>query len=679
MGKIFGDEAGLIWQTPIKVGRTAAASGARDVTPRTRYRPTPAPPSDYQVPTVFPQIRHAKQIYLDIETFDPHLKEKGAGACRNDGYICGFGVRTDDWEGDYYPVRHKGGPNCDAEKTFQWLGDNLAFFDGELVGSNLLYEGQWLSTEKVHFPNAKIKDILWAEPLLDENQYKYNLEVVARKWVGEGKVTNELKKLYGPDYLTFFPEIHPGHAKPYVMGDINLPREILPLQMEQLKKEGLLSLFALECSLFHPLLYMKMKGVRIDLEAAQRLQETLKAKRKELMSELRAIAGFDVNVNSAEHLARMFDKLGIAYPRTAPTAKKPNGSPSFVKEWLVNHESRAAELATAIRRCEKFDGTFINAYLHDNYKGRMYTEFHPLKRTEEDGGGTNGTVSGRFSSSNPNLQNIPIRDDIYGPLMRALFIPDEGMDWWSLDQSQMEYRFLVHFAVAAKAPGAVDAQLQYQQDRSTDFHKLAAALTGLERKHAKNINFGIVYGMGVPTMTHKLGCGKDKAKEILDTYHQRMPFARATYKLASQRAQSVGFIRTIYGRKRRYDLWEPAKFNADPSKRDKALPRDLALQAYGNNIKRAFTHSALNQVLQGSNADYTKKCMADAWYAGLVGPKSNLSMVLTVHDEIDGSCPKTPEAKESLEELRQMMMRAIPLNVPVLVEGGTGKNWAEAH
>jgi DNA polymerase I-like protein with 3'-5' exonuclease and polymerase domains len=670
MAKIFGDEAGFFWDAPIKVGRTAAQAGGRVV--REPLKRPPAP-TDYKLPsTEFPRLRDAKRIALDLETYDPNLKKLGPGCRRKDGHIVGIGVRADGWEGEYYPTGHESGPNIEPSKVYSWLQEELRDYRNVVTGANLLYDFDWLASEQVKAPLARIQDVQWAEPLLDEEAKSYKLNVLAHKHLGRGKVTEELEHLYGPAYIQNMHKVHPGHMRAYVLGDIELPELILDKQLRQLEQEKLSELFNLECRLFPLLLYMRQVGVRVDLDAAEKLNVKLATQKREVAARIRAIVGFDVDVWSADSVARAFDTQNITYPKTKP--EKGNPKPSFTKPWLEAHPSELAELIANERRCDKFKGTFVENYiLKGHFNGRIHALFHPLR------GDDGGTVSGRFSSSNPNLQNIPIRDDILGPLLRGIFLPEPGCKWWSNDYSQIEYRLLVHFSILARCLGAETAAQMYREDPSTDFHVFASKLTGLHRKQAKNINFGIVYGMGKDEMARQMGITPEDAAPILDAYHTKLPFCKEVYKMASNRARNAGFIRTILNRKGRFNYYGPKKFTK--GEEVKQLTYDQAVEKYGEGqVQRAFTHKALNRVLQGSSADITKKAMVDVWEAGLVGESAPLHLQLTVHDELDGSGDfEKKESKEALHEITHMMETAVPLKIPVLVASNTGNNWAEAH
>jgi DNA polymerase I-like protein with 3'-5' exonuclease and polymerase domains len=349
--------------------------------------------------------------------------------------------------------------------------------------------------------------------------------------------------------------------------------------------------------------------------------------------------------------------------------------PSFRKEWLASCDHEVAKLINQARENDKIAGTFIDSYIRKGHvNGRIHCMFNQLKSDDS------GTVSGRFSSSNPNLQNIPARHPILGPLMRSMFIPEEGMLWGSLDWSQIEYRLLVHYASITKGIDASEAVRMYRTDPKTDFHTMAAEITGVPRKQAKNINFGVVYGMGVAKLAADLGLSVEDAQEIMGQFQENAPFMRGMLDRCSNAAADRGFIKTILGRKRRFETWEVKWRSGDGTMNTEYVDtKDLDTFVAAHNVRvtprRAFTHKALNALLQGSAADLMKQAMVQMWDAGLF---SVLVPHLTVHDEFNSSVPNTAEGRQAFDEMRHIMETTLKLDIPILADGSLGRNWDEA-
>ena len=690
----------------------------------------PAPPKDYQLPTIFPAFGNDPvDVALDYESFDPDIKEMGPGWRRN-AYPVGISVAIRDRARkivfkEYYPMRHKSGPNLDPEKVYEWLSDNLTWFRGKIVGANLLYDGDGLQYQGVTAPLAKWTDVQWAEALIDENAYNYTLERLGQKYLGHGKITDELKGLYGPDYKFRFAEIHPGHARAYGLGDVELPLLIEEIQEEELARQKLETVWDIERRLFPFLLYMRRKGQRVDMAAASRLHDMFTTKRADCLAQAtKAIGkrGVELNIENfgkPSVLVAAFEALGIPIIRGAESNKA-----SFTDDWLhglcsckksdpknpskmiddqeCGHVGRLIESANGY---DKALETFVHGYIADfAIKGRVHCEFHPLRRVDDENGKHNGTVSGRFSSVHPNLQNIPVRDSEIGPLLRACFIPEsDSYDFFSGDYSQIEFRLLVHAAVvraqysADKAKdlwgtnksgvcdiwnrlqAAYKAQKMYVENPDTDFHNMVVELTGLERKYAKNINFGIAFTMGVEKLARSLGVPYEEALKILGQYHEKVPFVKAVGQAMTIEAEDSGVTATILGRLTHFDDWEPKKY--EKGVRYKAYELERAMKEYGlpqSKLKRAMTHKALNCYTQGSGADLMKTAMVKIWESGVLSG-DDLIISLTVHDELDGSVARTAAAKEKLREVQHLMENSIQLCVPTTTEFKTGKDWSATH
>jgi DNA polymerase I-like protein with 3'-5' exonuclease and polymerase domains len=630
-------------------------------------------PLDYVAPD-YRSIVGRSRIGLDIEGLDPDLEEKGPGAYREEGFVCGVAVAYSEDDASYYPVAHdhEGANVKDPEAFWNQFREEAKDFEGEIVGANLQYDLDWLRARHgVKFNVAKIRDIQIAEPLLNENRFTYALKALAKDYLKADKSDDELKRLYGSGYIKHMPQVHPGHAAVYGEADTTLPWRIYDKQAAQLEVEGLTDLFHMEANLMPLLLEMRNRGVRVDVDAAHEGLDMTNKVAQESKDAINQIAGHSIDIWSSDSIAKAFDALKLAYPQTT------TGKPSFVKAWLASHDHDIAKRIMQAREYDKIGGTFIQNYiLNGQVDGRIHAMFNQLKSDE------NGTVSGRFSSSSPNLQNIPARHPILGPLLRSMFIPEEGMLWGSLDWSQIEYRLLVHYASITKGIDADEAVRMYRADAKTDFHDMAAKITGLERKAVKAINFGVVYGMGIPTLAGNMGVSIAEATSISNQFHTNSPYIKGMLDLAGTRAGKLGEIRTILGRKRRFNTFEVSYYDSDAKKVERELVDEDDLAAFVDekgdcirNKRRAFTHKALNALLQGSAADLMKKAMVDMWDAGLFNV---LVPHLTVHDEFNSSVPDTKEGREAFAEMRDIMEHAIKLDIPVLADGSLGKNWDEA-
>ncbi len=620
--------------------------------PRTQERVRVAPPipdTDWTVPEAFPNLANYDTISVDCETCDPDLRRLGPGAHR-DGYICGVAVGAGDFRA-YYPVAHEVGPNLPKEIVFGWLSEQLCRPRQPKVGANLIYDIDYLLTAGV-----KIEGPLWdvqvAEPLLNETRLSYALDVLAYDYLGEGKVEQVMRRWLSDAFgaRNVKGNIHrapPAVVGPYAESDVDLPLRIFELQRPLLEAQALWDLFEMESELLWVLLHMRRRGVRVDVPLAEQLRDLLNEDQKARLREIKRQTGVEPDIWAAESLARMFDKAGIEYPRTLKTKK-----PSFKKDWLAAHPHPLARDVQQARYFDKLRGTFIEGYiLEGNVNGRIHTSFHGLR---SDAG---GTETGRLSSSGPNLQNIPVRGK-EGKLIRQCFIPEEGEQWWKFDWSQIEYRLIVHFAQLMKMTGAQGAVDAYNNDPKTDFHLLVAGMTGLGRGEAKNLNFGMAYGLGLEALCESLAVEIIEGRLIIDTYHQKNPYVRQLKNRMERAARERGYIRTLLGRRRRFNLWEY---------------QGNLIDEYKPGARRAFTRNAMNSGIQGSAADIMKKAMVMIMRSGVLDVLGMFH--LTVHDELDGSLPPGPAALEALREVKHIMETCIELVIPMYADGGVGKNW----
>ncbi len=630
------DSIGLWWADfPVEKSATRAPINRVVEVPHTGWKP----------PTDFPNLSSARVLGLDTETKDLELLERGPGAVRGAAHAVGFSIATEDrsW---YFPLRHEYAAqtsyNMDREKCLRWLDEQLAR-PVPIVGANLKYDLEVLRAEGVRMPAGELFDVQFAEPLIDEESRSgYNLDALGRKYLGEGKDTPLLYQWCADSFggkadwkqRANIWRSPPSLVGPYAEADALMPVKILAEQRKILAAEDLTDLFRMECGLIPLLLDMRFRGVRIDLDKAERTAKWLRAEAAKFQAQ---IPGIDVW--SGDQIARLFDKNGIEYTRTEA------GNPSFTKPWLELCPHPLAKAVLGVRQYEKAANPFVESYiLGGHYKGRIHCQFNSMRGDEY------GAVTGRFSSSDPNLQNIPVRDPVLGPMLRSIFIPEEGCRWRKGDHSQVEYRMLVHYGVGK---GSDEMREQYRTDPKTDYHELTQArvlqYTGvtLDRRPAKNLNFGMVYGMGEDKLVRSLGVEMDVGQRLYEAYHEATPSVRKTFQSAERLAKRRGYIKTILGRRRRFRTNDAS-------------------------------HKALNACLQGGAADILKKGMLDCYRAG-VFDETGIPH-LTVHDELDWSAEPGDKATAAFAEAKHLMETCIPqIKVPLIFDMSEGTNWGDCQ
>jgi DNA polymerase I-like protein with 3'-5' exonuclease and polymerase domains len=416
---------------------------------------------------------------------------------------------------------------------------------------------------------------------------------------------------------------------------------------KQIENEDVQSIFDLETELFPCLVDMRFLGVRVDVESAHKLkQELVKDEQRYLLS-IKKETGIDVQIWAARSIEQIFKKKNLDYPVTAKT-----GAPSFTKNFLQNHPNPIVQQIAHAREINKSHTTFIDTILKHSHKGRIHAEINQIRSDQ------GGTVTGRFSYNNPNLQQIPARNKELGPRIRSLFIPEEGHTWGCFDYSQQEPRLVTHYASLDGLYGVGEVLDAYNDEPDTDFHRIVADMANIPRSQAKTINLGLFYGMGKNKLQAELGVSKEDAEDLFRTYHDKVPFVKMLMESVMRRAQDKGRVRTHLGRRCRFNLWEPRHFGVH-----KALPKEEAEREHGPNmIKRAFTYKALNKLIQGSAADMTKKAMVDLYKEGIIPH-------IQVHDELDIS------VDGNADKIKDIMESAVELEVPNKVDYESGPNW----
>jgi len=609
----------------------------------------------------FSELEKANIIAIDTETCDPNLKTMGPGGFRKDGKLVGISIATDTGFNEYYPIAHEGGGNLNNDQVVDFL-DKMLKLGKKYVFANAIYDMEWLNSHDSRLAftrHHKIYDIQGIEHLLDENKLKYSLDSLAKYYLKKSKYEVELeqavlfkfgKRAKVKDSLW---RLHANEVKEYAKEDALLTLQIFLKQQDRIKKEDVESIVNFESRLIPLLFEIRKRGVRININKAEQLYETLEKKQMSVQSRLNSLGGDDVNVWANASIKQAYDKNKITYNYTA------KGTPSFTASWLETQVDDVSKSILEVRKLDKIRNTFIkNMILEKAVGGRIYCNFNP-----------HGTVTGRFSSNYPNLQQVPARDPELGPLIRSLFIPEEESEWVCADYSQQEPRVLVHYASLKNMQTAIQAKEKFNTDDSTDFHQMVAEMAGIPRKQAKTINLGLFYGMGNKKLANELGLDENQAYELFNKYHSKVPFVKELSRQVSHVASTRGYIKTLLGRKRRFDLWEPKD-----SWGERPVTRSEAFEKYPKQeLKRAMTHTGLNALIQGSSADITKAAMLKIWDAGLL---DEIDIKLTIHDELDFSIPHAKQ--KCLDEAIHLMKNCVELQVPLKVDVEKGDSWGTA-
>jgi len=640
------------------------------------------PTTEWVAPTEFPDLRSAEEIAIDLETRDPDLKKLGSGAISGNGEVVGIAVAVDGYK-NYFPIAHGEGPNMDRNKVLRWFKD-ICESPATKIFHNAMYDVCWIRNLGIKI-NGLIIDTMIAASIIDENRYNYTLNSLSWLYLSKGKnesLLNKAAKERGLDPKADMWKMPASEVGAYAEEDAALTLELWHHFKRIIIEEDLQNIFNLETDLFPCLVDMRHLGVRVDIEKANQLKTELAVKEQNLLQAIKKETGEDTQIWAARSIAKVFEKLNLPYSKTEKT-----GSPSFTKNFISTHNHPVVRMIAEARKINKVSTTFIDTILKHEHNGRIHADINQIR--SDDG----GTVTGRFSYSNPNLQQIPARDPDTGPLIRSLFIPEDGCKWGTFDYSQQEPRLVTHYGIRFEYESAQVIANSYENDPSTDFHQIVANMAQIDRKEAKTINLGLFYGMGKAKLQAELGVSKEKAEELFAQYHNSVPFVKQLTNGVMNAAQERGRIKTILGRRCRFPKYEPILRGSDWGTFVPAEDHETMLELkkmgpyllddngeqvkdadgkpkrnywHNNGHRRAFTYKALNKLIQGSAADMTKKAMVDLYKEGLIGH-------IQIHDELDFSIESDAQANK----IKQIMEHAVELKVPNKVDYECGPNWGE--
>jgi DNA polymerase I-like protein with 3'-5' exonuclease and polymerase domains len=638
--------------------------------------------SDWRVPSELPDLRRVGIIALDTETNDEGLRaDRGSAWPWRGGHICGVSVAyhaDGNIRSYYFPIRHPDTENFDPERLHRWVRDHVNS-GVRFITQNGLYDWGWLRTEAgITMPPAeRLEEIGALATIIDENRFSYKLDDLC-DWRGlPGKdvaLLEQAVKAAGfkvnkknplQSHIWRLPARYVG---PYAEADAANTLALFESLNPVLDTEGTRDAYRLEVDLLPMVHEMRRRGIRVDQSAAEQGRDYCLQKRDQALAELSQQLGSHVSmaeIASRKWLVRTFDAHNISYPRTA------KGNPSFKAGklgWMATHSHWLPQLIATANKYNHAGSTFLEGHiLRHLVGGRVYAEINPF-RSEEG-----GTKSFRFSYADPPLQQMPSHDEELGPLIRHVFLPEEGELWCTVDCSQQEFRFVVHYAHQHGRRKSAEAVGRYRADADADFHALVATITGLDRTAAKAVNFAKIYGAGPAKFAQMIGKPPAQAQQIYDQYDRELPFLRELSKIYTSRARQQGFITLYDGTRRHFDKWAP-----DGAWKKGAGPCDIVEAQRRLNdpdhpwyqrrpLYRAGTHTALNALIQGSAARHTKIWMRAVWRAGIV-PR------LQMHDGLELSVA----TREQGELVARLACEAVKLEVPMRADIKYGRSWGDA-
>ena len=670
-------------------------------------------------------------VAIDIETYDPNLKTKGLGAIRGDGFITGVAVATGK-DTVYFPLHHSDVVKTDDEKKEFWDQINKKLLQNDKITKvfhNAIYDVCWLRVATGKMLKGRLVDTMIAASVIDENRFKYSLDALSKDILGDGKYKYDLQEKtfkwsngMQKDPMSNMHKMPASIVEEYAKQDVNLTfrlwkifdkelDKVLYIKPENNAKKTCRNIFELETRLFPCLVDMKFKGVRIDVQKLEHFGKKLKYRRDNLLNIIKKHTKISLQLWAANSIKELLHHQKIKNYEKTPKS----GMPKLPKDYLKTHSNRFLRMVSKAREADKIVNTFIEGLKGYVHNGRIHADINQIRSDQ------GGTVTGRFSMSNPNLQQIPAKGYI-GKKMREVFLPEEGHKWGSFDYSQQEPRIVVHYAVKHNLSKTDELRDKFNSDEA-DFHKIVAEMAHIPRKQAKTINLGLFYGMGKGKLQQELNIDKVQAKKLFDTYHQKVPFVKELSDNLTQFAGNKKLVFTLEDRfcrfnkyenvnkrwnnkDRKFEEWDPEakeikeektgkityrgdwiapklmskevawekfklQFNAKSKSKaegGKGKVEELDSQEreswFAQYFTPAFTYKALNRLIQGSAADMTKKAMVILYEKGIVPH-------IQIHDELCISINDEEQAKK----IKDIMEESIKLEIPNKVDYESGSNW----
>ena len=641
-------------------------------------------------------LKGINTVAVDIETYDPNLKTKGLGAIRNDGFICGIAVATGK-DTSYFPLHHSDTELTMGKKLKIWKVLNEKIFQNEKITKvfhNAMYDVCWIRAVTGSMIKGRIVDTMIAASVIDENRFRYSLDALSKDYIGDSKYKYDLQQKtlewsggMVKDPMSNMHRLPSSIVKDYAKQDVDLTFKLWNLFDKKLdevlytKENGeqktCRKIFELETKLFPCLVDMKFKGVRIDVQKAKKFGAHLKKRKDQIVTAIRKRTTKKIDIWAAASIKILLDHLDIKDYKVTPKSKMPQ----LPKDYLKTHKNKCLRMIAKAREYDKAVNTFVDGLLDYVHNGRIHADINQIR---SDSG---GTVTGRFSMSNPNLQQIPARGYM-GKKMREMFLPEEGHDWASLDYSQQEPRIVVHYAIKLGLPGTDELHKEFDKE-DADFHQIVADMEKISRTQAKTINLGLFYGMGKLKLQKELGLDKVNARKLFDEYHNKVPFVRQLSQDLIQFAKDNRLLFTLHDRFCRFNKWETTdrewnpetnRFNEVPlyteQEARQAFKAEILEKYKENKVDKdymehfekyytpAFTYKALNRLIQGSAADMTKKAMVDLYERGVIPH-------IQIHDELCLSV----KSNEDIQAVKEVMENTIILEIKNKVNYKKGKNW----
>ncbi|GGC86013.1 DNA polymerase I [Vreelandella lutescens] len=622
----------------VKGGEPAPASASEEPAATPSQRSDHVITEQAELDAWLERLNQAERFCFDLETTSLNYM---------DADIVGVGISLDAGEAAYIPLAHDyldAPAQLDRQAVLAALKPLLEDPTKTKIGQNLKYDISVLANYDIAVVGP-LADTMLASYVLNSTVTRHDMDSLALRYLGEKTISFEEIAGKGAKQLTFN-QIALEQAAPYACEDVDITLRLQEVLRPQVEREGRLAqvLDHLELPLINVLSRIERNGVALDAERLHQQSQQLEQRIRELESEAFELAGREFNLSSPKQLGQiLFEEQKI------PVIKKtPKGAPSTAEAVLeeLALDYPLPKVIMQHRGLAKLKSTYTDKLprLLNKTTGRVHTSYHQAV-----------TATGRLSSSDPNLQNIPIRTD-EGRKIRQAFVARPGYRIVAADYSQIELRIMAHLS---EDKGLLEA---FAEGR--DIHTATAAevfgtslekVTADQRRSAKAINFGLIYGMSAWGLSRQLHIDRNQAQTYIDRYFDRYPgVARYMDRIRTQAAED-GFVETVMGRR----LYLPE------------------IHSQNRNRRQGAERTAINAPMQGTAADIIKQAMidVDAW---LTEGEFDALMVMQVHDELVFEVAEA-QVERFIEQVRARMQAAASLSVPLIVEAQSGANWDEAH
>jgi len=584
-------------------------------------------------------------LFLDFETQDDGIKNGLGAGWPYKGMVRFLG----------YAFRVSSGPSAVRWSTNVNLLTALIADADVLVAHNADYELGIMEMLGIDTKHLLIIDTMHLAILHDNRRREYGLDPLSKDYLGDAKTQDRLveaaKELklvkskvqdavkIAKGNLGLIYDNYPGLVEEYCVHDVELTEKLYNFYYPIIESSP--DLLGVLSDLVKCVIKVRKKGVLVDTKRFIKSKEKIEQDLSEVEHRLNTEFLHGANPSSDKQLAAVFDRLGIPYPRTE------KGNPSFKSKWFEDQDNELCRLLAIQSKLSKLKTSFINNIEQMCLRASDVSDISDLEthKLHPELNVLGARNTGRFTSTSFNMQQLPKRDPYSKPLIRSFIVPNEGHTWVCLDFSAQESRLQVHYAARIGSDHGFKMASLWNQDPKYDMHQAVADMCSITRTHAKEINLGLSYGMGIPKLSVSLKLPLSEARKVVKRYHENAPYLKQLINTAKSQLLKNGSIKTLLGRR----LYKPESFYEEDTGRE-----------------NDYSYKAVNMLIQGSAADQTIAAMVSAY-------RNGIEIGYTIHDEMTLQAPDTL----TIYKAHYIMENCCKLLVPTVSEITTGPSFAD--